>query len=107
MATVKTSGTQAATVPTEHVLATVTDAGVYQLVVDTSVMVNGDELELKIYGKVRTGDTERLLHQSSYAHVQTEKLKTSLPAISPHHMKVTLNQLAGTTRTFIWAVYET
>lgn len=106
MASIKDSGSQTATVPTEHTLATVTDAGTYQLVVDTANMVNGDELDLKIYGKARTGDTERLLYRSSFAHVQTENLKASLAVVSPHHMKVTLNQIAGTSRAFPWAVYE-
>lgn len=105
MASVKTSGSQTATVPTEHTLATVTDAGTYQLVVDTANMVDGDVLELKAYGKARSSDTERELYFASFANAQTQDLKASLAVVSPHHMKVTLNQTAGTSRAFPWAVY--
>ena len=45
--TIEASGTQTATIDTEHTLATETDAKVYVLLVDTKNMVNGDELELR------------------------------------------------------------
>lgn len=105
-ASVNTSGSQTASISTEHTLATVSTAGTFQLVVDTANLVNGDELTLRIYGKARSSDTERLLYTTSYAHVQTENLKASLAVVSPHHMKVTLEQTAGTGRAFPWAVYE-
>ena len=57
---VKTSNSQTATITTEHDLATVTDPGVYVLVVDIAAMVAGDVTELRIYGKARSSDTERL-----------------------------------------------
>lgn len=102
------SGSQTATLDTEHVLGTsaLTVAGTYQLVVDTANMVNGDVLILRIYGKARSSDTERLLYQSSFAHAQTENLKASIAVVSPHHMKVTLEQTDGVGRAFPWAVYE-
>ena len=106
MATVKTSGSQTAVLDTEHTLATVTDAGTYQLVVDAALLVNDETLELRIYGKARTGDTERLLYFASFEHAQTAPLKASIAVVSPHHAKFTLLQSGGTGRAFPWAVYE-
>jgi len=106
MAAVNTSGSQTATIDTEHTLATVTAAKTLQLVVDVANMVNGDELELRIYGKARTGDTERQLYFATFANAQSSDLIASLAVVSPHHAKFTLTQTAGTGRAFPWAVYE-
>lgn len=106
MASVKDSGSQTAVIDTEHELAEVTDAGTYNLNVDTANMVNDDVLELRIYGKVRSADTERLIYFATYANVQAENHKVSIPVVSPHHARFTLEQTNGTGRAFPWAVYE-
>jgi len=106
MASVKTSGSQTATLTTEHVLATVTTAGTYQLNVDAANLAAGETLTLRLYGKARSTDTERLLYQASFSHAQLAALKSSIPVVSPHHLKVTLEQNGGTGRAFPWAVYE-
>lgn len=106
---VKTSGSQTATVGTEHDLATITDAGVYVLVVDVNAMLGGttpDLLILRAYGKARSSDTERLLKAWSMIGVQSEKLFYSPPIVSPHHLRLTLDQDTGTSRSFPWAVYQ-
>lgn len=105
---VKTSGSQTATVPTEHTLATITDPGTYTLEVDLSEMVDGttpDIVQIKIYGKARTSDTERLREVWEFIGGQGKPLWGSIPIMSPHHFKATLNQLQGTSRAFPWAVY--
>lgn len=105
---VNTSGSQTAVITTEHVLATVTSASILQLVVDLAALVGGDVVELRVYGKARTGDTERLLHRSTYGPTPiASPLVMSVPIISPHHFKATLKQIAGTGRAFPWAIYET
>lgn len=107
---VKDSGSQTATVTTEHTLATITDAGIYQLMVDCNAMVGGatpDTLELRIYGKCRSGDTERLMDVHRLIGAQSSPLFACKPVISPHSYKVTLKQTAGTGRAYPWAVYET
>lgn len=106
---VNTSGAQAATVTTEHTLATVTDARVLQASVDITDLVNGatpDILEMRLYSKARTGDTERLVKVWSFIGAQSELLWFSPPLISPHYYKLTLKQTQGTSRTFEWAISE-
>ena len=107
MASVKTSGSQTATLTTEHTLATVTDAGTYTLNVDAENLADGERLTLRIYGKARSSDTERLLYVADFTGETLEtKLLASPASVSPHHNKFTLEQNNGTGRAFPWAVYE-
>ncbi len=102
-----TSGTQSATVTTEHVLATITAAGTYQLVVDTSNMVLADVLELRIKVKVLTGSTSAEAFFAAYAQDQgVDVVKYSPPIGAPFEFIATLKQTAGTSRNFDWAIYE-
>lgn len=104
---VATSGSQTATLGTEHTLATITAAGVYQLAVDMNAMLNGETLELKIYGKARTTDTERLMWSGVFVNAQTgAPLPLLPPLVSPHSYRVTLKQTGGTGRAYPWAVYQ-
>lgn len=115
---VKASGTQTATVSTEHTLnaGAFTDAGVYVLTVDTRAMVDGDEVELRAYVKTLTGDAqEYLLYGATYAQQQGdgaaagssaygETVKACVPIASAYSVTFTLKQTAGTSRDFPWRV---
>jgi hypothetical protein len=107
MVAVNTSGSLTATAGgTEDTLATVTDAGVYQLVVDAAAMTDGDSVTLRVYGKARSSDAERVLYESTFANLQGWPLKASVAVPSPHYFKATLTQTAGSARAFPWAVYS-
>lgn len=103
-----TSGTQTATIDTEHTLATITTAGVFQLLVDVVNMVDGDELELRIDIKVLTGSTARTIFHATYAHEQgvDANVVISPPIPSVYSIAFTLLQDVGTGRSFDWAIYE-
>jgi len=64
MPTTKASGTQSAT--TTHTLATITDAGVYQLFLDLNDMVSGDILDVIVEYKVTSGGTTRQMEKFTY-----------------------------------------
>lgn len=97
------SGTQTASVSTEHTLgSSVTDAGTYVLSVNTTNMANGDALELRIKTKTLAGDTEALYVLASYVNAQSEPIKMSIPVPSLHSLTCTLKQTAGTGRAFPW-----
>ncbi len=107
MATVQIDGEQTATLTSEHVLATVTAAGTYQLMVDVANLAAGETLWLRIYGKARSTGTERLLYSHRVkGETLVEPLVGSLAVVSPHHAKFTLRQDGGTGRAFPWAVYK-
>lgn len=99
------SGTQAATVSTEHNLGSaITTAGVYVLVVDTNAMVGGDRLELRARTKTKTGSTQRLAYVASYRNAQSTLVKYSVPVPVDTEVQFTLKQTAGTGRSFDWNV---
>ena len=80
-----------------------TTAGVYQVFLDTNDMVAGDQLQIRIYEKCRSGDTQRVIY---------EAILTGLMAatwVSPALMllngwDVTLKTLAGTSITVLWSI---
>lgn len=107
--TVNTSGSQTCTISTEHTLATLTSAGVYQLALDLNAIVGGstpDILEVRVYGKARSSDTERRMDLHTFVGTQSDPLVLCKPIISPHHYKVTITQTQGTGRAVPWAVYQ-
>jgi hypothetical protein len=96
------SNTQTATINTEHTLSTKTDAGVYVLVVDTANLVNGEVVELRIKTKAKSGGTSRLAYMATYAHIQGDPNKYSIPVPVDTEIVATLKQTAGTGRDFPW-----
>ena len=100
----KTSGSQSASIGTEHTLATITDAGVYILVVDTNAMANGDEVEFRAKTKAKSGSSSREAYYQAYAHAQGQLNKYSVPIPADVEVVFTLKQTAGTGRTFDWNV---
>jgi hypothetical protein len=104
MAWTQSTGTQSATVNTEHTLASPTTAGTYVLEVDTVNLVLGDLLELRVYNKI-DGTNYRQTWKGTYQHVQTNNNKASPPlAVASAGAKFTLKQTAGTGRSFPWAL---
>lgn len=98
------SGTQSATLDTEHVLDNDTTGKTYVLVVDCGAMVNGDATILRIYTKVLSGGTKRLAYSATYANVQAEPQKYSVPVPANIEIEVTLEQTDGTGRSYPWAL---
>src|SRR3989442_36737 len=103
----ESSGTQTATISTEHSLAAPTTANVRILVVDTNAMANGDVLELRIKQKVLSGGTERVAFYAAFANVQFEPILISLPVAQFRGGTFTLTQTAGTGRAFPWQILTT
>ncbi len=102
-------GTQSATVPSDHTLATVDVAGNYLLYLDVSNMVLEDFLEVVINIEVLEADTVKLpVFRETYAHVQTDKVIASIPftVATDTEANVVINQLEGTSRNFKWAIRD-
>lgn len=104
MATVIASGTQTASINTEHVLATDTTNKTYVFVVDTTNMVNGDTLELRVKTIVLSAGAEGLAYYAAYNNAQGAVIKYSVPVPANISCKVTLKQTAGTGRAFPWSL---
>ena len=85
-------------------LTPVTADGVYQVFLDTSDMVEGDQLQIRIYEKCRSADTQRIIYEA----VLTDTMAATW--VSPslillHGWDLTLDALAGTI-TVNWSIRQ-
>lgn len=108
----ESSGTQAATVTTEHTLRDVAASGLYQLVVDLGAMVAGDVVEIRCKEALLSGGTLREIVIGIFYGAQPTHAKL---AISPWlsnlntdaaSLRFTLKQTFGTSRSFPWQVFK-
>ena len=108
MPVLEASGTQTATVGTEHTLATLTTNKTFVLVVDTATLTQAatvaDVLELRVYTTVLTAGVSRVAYFASYVSNQAMPQKISIPIPSDISAVFTLKQTAGTGRAFPWKV---
>ena len=101
-----TSGTQTATVTTEHTLTTQTAAKRYQLMVDLSNMVNNDVVELRAKIKTLTGSTAAVGWYAIFNNIQSVPVVISPEFTSLFSIAFTLKQTVGTSRNFDWNVLD-
>ena len=110
--TAQGSGTQSATVTTEHTLLDVAVAGTFTLHVDTVNMVAGDVVELRLYQIVLTGGTRRVAYYARFDGAQPtdDLIKISVPISNEltdaGSLRFTLKQTFGTSRNFPWKVLK-
>jgi len=107
------NGTEAIST-TEHSMATDTsydtgDAqttdGVYQAFIDVSDMVAGDELEIRVYEKCRSGDTQRVVDLWSLTDVQSRPIYVTPSLVLMHGWDFTLKAPSGTI-TVNWSIRQ-
>lgn len=104
------SGTQTATIDTEHFLSSPNVAGTFTLHVDTNAMAAGDVLELRVYQMVLTAGTQRVAYYVRYDGAQPtdDKIKISVPISNEltdtNALRFSLTQTDGTGRAFPWKV---
>lgn len=95
---------------TEHSLTTdtagpdvETSDGVFQIFLDLSDMVSGDELQIRVYEKVQAADTQRIVFQANLIGPQSPPIWVSPSLILMHGWDVTLDAIVGTI-TVTWSI---
>lgn len=103
------AGTEAVST-TEHSITTdtagpdtQTDDGIYQVFLDLSDMVAGDQLQIRVYEKVGSASTQRVAAEWILNGAQGTPVWVSPSLILLHDWDVTLDALAGTI-TVDWSV---
>jgi hypothetical protein len=97
------SGTQAATVGTEHTLATDTTVATFYYEVDLTNMALGDIVELRIYTMTLAAGTLHVAWKSTYGpSPPVAAIAPSPSQPSDQSIRATLKQTAGTSRNFPW-----
>jgi hypothetical protein len=104
------SGSQTATIGTEHTLLDVAVAGTFTLHVDLINMAAGDITELRIYQMVATAGTRRVAYYATFSGAQPtdNMVQISVPISNDltdaGALRFTLKQTAGTGRVYAWKV---
>ena len=80
-----------------------TSDGVYQVWLDVSDMVGGDELQFRIYEKVQSTDTQRIVYQATLVGSQSPPIFVTPTLILMHGWDATLDAIAGTI-TVTWSI---
>lgn len=80
-----------------------TTDGVWQAFIDVNDMVSGDELEIRVYEKARSGDTQRLVDLWSLTDAQSRPLFVTPPLVLMHGWDFTLKAVSGTV-TVNWSI---
>lgn len=106
MPTLTTSGTQSATLTTEHVLTTQTGNKFYTAYVDLTNMQSGDTVEIRVSVIVKTAGNHILYWMGSYSGAQSNPLVYIAPLPSDISWKLTIKQVSGTSRDYDWRVFE-
>lgn len=106
------SGTQTASISTEHTLLDVAVAGTFTYHVDMTNLAAADIVELRIYQIVLTGGTRQVAYYQRYLDAQPadNMIKISVPVSNEltdaGSLRFTLKQTAGTGRQFPWKVLK-
>ena len=80
-----------------------TDDCIAQVFLDVSDMVTGDELQIRVYEKVQSGDTQRIVYQSNLVGPQSPPIWVSPSLVLVNGWDVTLDAIAGTI-TVTWSI---
>jgi len=111
MAISEITGTEAVST-TEHSLATdtsygtddaQTDDGVVQAFLDVSDMIAGDQLQVRVYEKARSGDTQRIVYEAILTGAQAQPIFVTPALTLMHGWDITADALAGTI-TVNWSI---
>lgn len=82
-----------------------TTDGVFQIFLDVSDMIAGDQLQIRLYEKVQASSTQRVAFQAILTGAQSEPVWVSPTFILLHGWDVTLDALAGTI-TVEWSIRQ-
>lgn len=82
-----------------------TTDGVFQIWLDVSDLIAGDQLQIRIYEKVRAADTQRIVYQAILTGAQSEPIWVSPSLVMIHGWDATCDALAGTV-TVNWSIRQ-
>lgn len=96
---------------TEHSMTTDTAGpdsdttdGLYQAFLDLSALIAGDTFEWKVYEKVKSAGTQRLVTSAVFSGVQSAPGWATPQIMLMHGWDMTLKKLAGTDRSIDWSI---
>lgn len=82
-----------------------TTDGVFQAFLDLNDMIAGDQLQIRVYEKCRSGDTQRVVYEAILTGAQAQPMWVSPSLILLHGWDITADALAGTI-TVLWSIRQ-
>ena len=90
----------------DNSLASLTTDGVYQVFLDVSALVGADLFRIRIYEKVQSGDTQRVVYEAFIGGPQISPIWSSPALILMNGWDVSLFRIAGSDRTITWSIRQ-
>jgi hypothetical protein len=87
-------------------LGSQTTDGAYQCYLDLNALAKGDIFEFRVYEKVGSGSTQRLVYAVRFANAQSSPVWVSPTLILMHGWTMSLNKISGTDRTIDWSIRQ-
>lgn len=81
-----------------------TSDGVFQVFIDVSAMASGDEFRFRVYEKVQSSDTQRIVYDTTLIGPQSPPILVFPSLVLMHGWDVTADKIAGTDRTLTWSI---
>ena len=88
----------------DNSLAAITTDGIYQCFLDLNALAAGDLYVFRVYEKVLSGSTQRLVFSATFGGAQGEPVWVSPSLILIHGWDMALLKLAGTDRAIDWSI---
>jgi hypothetical protein len=73
-----------------------TTDGVYQAFIDVSDMTGGDELQIRVYEKVQSGDTQRIVYEATLYGPQSPPIFVTPSLVLINGFDFTADAISGT-----------
>jgi hypothetical protein len=81
-----------------------TDDGIYQIFLDLNALAAGDVFELKVYEKVLSSGTQRLVYSARFADAQGQPNYVSPTLVLMHGWDFSLRRISGTDKSIDWSI---
>lgn len=78
--------------------------GVYQLFLELNNLANGDEYRVRVYERISSGGTARIVEEWIIAHAQGSPNWASPSLLLLHGWEFSLQKVAGTDRSIAWSI---
>lgn len=81
-----------------------TDDGIYQTLIDLNALANGDVFRFRVYEKVLSSSTQRIVYEAVFANAQADPVFATPAIILMHGWDMTLVKVSGTDRAIDWSI---
>jgi hypothetical protein len=85
---------------------TQTGDGVYQFYLDLNALAKGDKFRFRVYEKVLSSSTQRVVFEASFANAQSNPIWVSPTLILMHGWDGTIIKIAGTDRSIDFSIRQ-